>query len=481
MYRTSKNILLALVLFVGVFVPVTAQPAPSQPWSLQEAVDYAVKNNLQIKQSQYLAQGSQIDRKQAWENLLPNLNGSASQTHNFGTSVDPLTNIFTEEQIRSNNFSLFANVNVFSGLQLQNNIRRAMLEYEASLSDLEKARNDLVLSVVTTYMQILFADELLRAAEFQLASTREQAERTQKLFRAGSVAESNVLELDAQVATDELAIINAQNQKDIAKLQLIQLLNLQPDPDFDIVKPELPNPDEEVIAFNAGEVFAIAQENMPEVRSADLRVRSAIKTVEFNRGAYYPSLSLGVGIFSGYSNQRPRFTLGEGFERKFLGFQDELGTVPVYVYSPAVVSGAYGFRDQLRDNLGRQVSATLRIPVFNGFQVRNNVQRAKIALNNAQISADLVRNQLRQVIEQSYADALAAQKRFIAASRQLQALELTFRNAETRLNSGVINTTEFNVAANNFRQAQTDVIQARYDYIFKLKVLDFYQGKPLDF
>jgi outer membrane protein len=481
MHRASKKTILSLGLLLGALVSVSAQPAPGNPWSLQEAVDYALKNNLQTRQSGYQAELSRVDRNQGRTALLPTLNGSASQTYNFGTSVDPLTNIFTEERIRSNNFSVFSNLTVFSGFQLQNNMKRLALEYEASLSDVEVAKNNLILDVVTTYVQILFADELLEAAQLQLASSRAQADHTQKLFKAGAVPESNVLEINAQMATDELSIINAQNQKDIAQLQLAQLLNLPQVQGFQIVKPEVPNPAGEVITFNAQEVFATAQQRTPEVRAADLRVRSALKGIEASRGAYYPTLSLGAGVFTGYSNQRPRFSLGDGFQREFIGFMDELGTQPFYVYRPAVVSGEYGFRDQLRDNLGRQVSATLRIPILNGFQIRNNVARAKIALDNAQVSADLVRNQLRQVIEQAYTDALAAQKRFVATSRQLEALELAYRNAETRLNSGVMNVTDFNVALNNYRRAQSDLIQARYDYVFKLKILDFYQGNPLSF
>ncbi|CAN5897789.1 TolC family protein [soil metagenome] len=481
MRHFPKSFFLALGFLLGLTGMAAGQPAPGQPWSLQECIDQALKNNLQIRQSGFLADRARVDRIQARENLLPTVNGNASQTYNFGTSVDPFTNIFTEERIRSNNFSLFANVNVFSGLQLQNNMKRTALEYEASLSDLEGAKNNLILDVITSYVQILFADELEEMNRLQLASTTQQADRTQKLFRAGAVPESNVLEISAQIATDELNIINAQNQKEIARLRLVQLLNLQQVRDFQIVKPEVPNPANEVIAFDALEVYNAAQQRMPEIKSADLRVLSAMKGIDVSKGAYYPTLSVGAGVFTGYSNQRPRFTLGEGFRREFLGFVDEQGTQPFYVYRPAFVSGEYGFADQIRDNLGRQVNATLRIPILNGLQLRNNVTRARIALDNAQVSAELVRNQLRQVIEQAYTDALAAQKRFEATSRQVEALQLSYRNAETRLNSGVMNVTDFNVALNNFRRAQSDLIQARYDYVFKLKVLDFYQGNPLTF
>jgi outer membrane protein len=440
-----------LVLLAGPVV-VVAQPAPGQPWSLQACIDYALKNNLQVRQSGFVTERSRIDHNQSRENLLPTISGNANQTNNFGTSTDPFTNVFVRERIQSANFSLFTNLNVFSGFQLQNNLKRLALEYEASLSDLERDKNTLILNVVTQYTQILFADELLQTSQLQLANTHQQAERTQKLFRAGAVPESNVLELNAQIATDELTAINAQNQKDIARLQLMQLLNLNMTQPFEVEKPQVPDPSEEIIAFNANEVFVIAQQAMPEVRSADLRVRSAIKGIEASRGGYYPSVFLGAGVFTGYSNQVNRFS-------------------PI----------DYTFQDQLRDNLGQQLRISLQVPILNGLQVRNNVALSKIALDNARVNSDLVRLQLRQVIEQSYTDALAAQKRYIATNRQLMALELSYRNAETRFNSGVMNVTDFNVALNNFRRAQSDLIQARYDYVFRLKILDFYQGNPLTF
>ncbi|MDB5260846.1 MAG: transporter, partial [Adhaeribacter sp.] len=396
-----------------------------------------------------------------------------------GRSIDPTENTFINQQIRSANFSVSSSVPLFNGFQIQNSIKKSRLDKEVAETDITTIKNDIVLNVVAAYLQIIFSDALLENARLQLNSSQQQAERTQKLFRAGSVAGSNVLEIDAQVATDELAIINAQNQKDIAELNLIQLLDLKKVTDFEVVKPEIKDPGQEIISFAPEEVYEIAQQNMPEVRSADLRVKSALKGIEISRGSYFPRLALGGSLNTQYSSARTMFVGTNTFVPQPLGFSDAAGTQPFFVYVPGRVSEKYSFMDQLTDNQGKGLFVSLNIPILNGLQVRNNVARSVLSHQSAVLNTEIVRNQLRQTIQQAYADALAAQKKFTATRRQLNALEQTYKNAEIRFNNGVLNPTEFNVARNNFIRAQTDLIQARYDYTFKLKVLDFYQGKPL--
>lgn len=487
----TKAFIFIAALALGTPAAVQAQtPAAAQAtapaanaagaWSLQECIDHALKNNLQIQQSRNRTKISRIDVNQAWAAMLPAVNGSASGGINFGSSIDPITSDFRTEQIKSANFSVSGNVSLFAGGQLRNQVKQQQLNEQANLLDAEKTQNDVVLSVVTAYLNILFAEELLKTSQLQYNTTQTQAERTEKLFRAGSVAESSVLEVNAQLATDELNIINAENQKAQAELQLVQLLNLPSADGFEIEKPELPDPDQSGIAASPAQIYDVAQQVMPEIKSADVRIKSAQRGLSVANGAYYPRLGLSASIFSGYSSARNLFAV-TGTKLETIGFVNGDLNQQVLAQSPILTTATYAFGDQFNDNLGKSVNLNLSIPIFNGFQARYNVSRQRINLKNAELSAEIARNQLRQQIQTAHADALAAQKKFVSARKQLVAVEQSYRNAELRFNAGVLNTTDFNVAANNYRRAQSDIIQAKFDYIFKLKILDFYQGKSLSF
>jgi len=455
-FRNKKWIAGALLACLSYATPTLAQTTKTT-WTLQECVDYGVKSNLQIKQAELNGDLANVNLRQVRGNILPSVNASTSYSLNFGLNNDPTTGTLVNNENQANNVSVNANVPIFSGFQLRNSIKQNKLNIDATRSDIEKAKNDIILNIVSAYLQIILSDELLQTAQLQLATSQEQASRTQKLFKAGSVAESNVFEINSQIASDEVNIVNAQNDKDIAELNLIQLLNLQQVKDFEVVKLEVRDPDEEVINFDAEDVYAQAQQRMPEIRSADTRVNSALVGVNVARGALYPQLSLGGSFSTSY------FSL------------NKIRIIDIGVTEP------YTYFTQLLDNRGGGFFLNLSIPIFNGFSARNGVQQATINHQNAILNTEIVRNQLRQTIQQSYADAAAAQKRFIATKRQLAALELTFRNAQIRFNNGIINPTDFNVARNNFIRSQSDLIQAKYQYTFRLKVLEFYQGKPITF
>ncbi|MBC8082823.1 MAG: TolC family protein, partial [Hymenobacter sp.] len=439
-------------------------------------------------QAQQSAELSNVTQRAGRGALLPTVNLSGSQTWNYGTGIDPLTNDFVSQTIRSNNFSAFSQVTLFSGFQLRNTVKRNTLDYQASLGDVEKARNDLALNVASAYLQLVLAEELIRANQTRLNSTQQQVERTQKLLKAGSVAESNLLDSRAQFASDEFNVISAQNQRDLARLTLVQLLNLDPAgaAAFRIDTPPLPDPDD--VAPYAAEPAAIYETALglqPDVKAADLRVRSAQLSTEVARGAYLPRLTFGASIYTGFSSS-PRFVAS--------GDSTDSPPVPIFQLSPnpqptnlVLLPGrrAVGellsprFSDQLNDNLGRQVQFNLNIPILNGFQARTNVQRAQVTTRQAELRAEQTRLTLRQNIQQAAADALAAQRQFTASKRQVEALTTAYRNAEIRFNNGLLNGTEFNIAKNNLAAAESTMIQNKYSFIFRRKVLDFYQGRPL--
>ncbi len=482
MLNLSKKLLAAgaLLAYLGIFQPVQAQTA-AKILTLQECIDQALKNNLTIQQNQLQADISNVILKQSQQDRLPSVNGTANYNLNYGRSIDPGSNSFVNETVRSNNFQLFTSIPLYQGNQLVNTIKRNNYDRQAAEADVTRTRNDIMLNVVTFYTQVIFNNEILKTNQAQRNSTLAQLERTQKLFKAGSVPETNVLELNAQLASDEVNIITAQNNINIAKLNLAQMLNLPNTANFELEVPAIKDPDQDVIIVDANQIFETAQLNLPEVKAADLRVSSALAGIDISKGAYYPRLTLNGSISTIYSSARTLSVLNNTYEPQPIGFTDATGSQPLIVYAPGRSSARYPYLDQLNDNQSKNIGLSLNVPIFNGFQARNNVSRSKLNHRNAVLSTELVRDQLQKSIQQSVADALAAQKKFVAVKNQLAALEQSYKNAEIRFANGVMNATDFNVARNNFTKAQSDLIQAKYDYTFKLKVLDYYQGKPLSF
>ncbi|WP_205500749.1 TolC family protein [Rufibacter psychrotolerans] len=442
---------------------------------------HAVKNNLQIRQAGLSIEQASIDVKQARADQLPTINGSGSHGFNNGFFLDPVRNQIQNTQIWSGNVGVNGSVNLYSGLQTHNTIKRNRLEYQASQLDQQKVQNDITLNVVTAYMNILLNQEILKTNQERLNLTQSQLERTQKLFRAGSVPESNVLDLNAQIASDELNIITAQNNIELAELQLIQLLNLTnaTTANFSVVVPNIPDPDQTVIAFDAEDVYATASDRMPEILRARLRIQSANKSIAIAKGGYHPSLSIVGSISTRYSSGSSLISFGDVIESQDIGFLDPSLSQKLTLYSPSQIERTYPYFNQLQDNIGQFIGINLSVPILNGFRVRNNVQLSRIGLRNAEINSDIAKNELRQTIAQAYSDAVGAQKRFVAARKQLEAFEQAYKNAEIRLNNGLINNVDFNVARNNLVKAQSDIIQAKYDYTFRLKFLEFYQGKTI--
>lgn len=467
----------------GTTTAIAQQNPNDNKWSLIEAVEYARNNNLQVRQSRIIRELNKVDLKQAHFQRLPSINGSSNVTYSSGTTVDPTVQELRTTEYTSIGLQAGATLPVFMGFQQTNLIKQYGLELQASEQDLLALQNDITLQIVTSYLNILFAQELIKTSELQKYTTQQQLDRTRILFKAGSVAENAVLDLESQLSSDELNIISAQNQRDIARLSLTQLLNLEGSEldNFEIDIPEVPEPSDLPALVNPDNVYDIASQTQPSIKGAELRVLSAARAMQVARGAYYPRLTLSAGINTFYNSQGRLYDFSGGFEGRSIGYTDNTGTEELIIYSPGLVEKDYPFTEQLRNTIGKQIGLSINVPVFNGLQARSGVQRAKLAEQNAKLNADIERNQLRQTIEQAYVDALAAQRKYTAAKQQLTALERSFKNAELRLESGIINTVDFYVIANNYRNAQSSLLQAKYEYTFKLKVLDFYQGKDISF
>jgi outer membrane protein len=452
-------------------------------WTLQECVDYALENNLTVKNQELTVGINEVNVFQSKMNLLPSVNASGNYGRNWGRSINPGNNIVTNQQQDNGFGNLSANWTLFSGMRNINTIKQADASLAAKQYDLEKSRNDIILLVVTYYTNVIFNKELFENAKSQLESTTSQMERTEKQVNAGALPRSSLLDLQSQVASSELNVINAENNVNFSVLQLKQVMQIPAFQSLEIEIPEIELNESDLADLNPQRVYDIALATMPEVKSADKNVESALRNIKVNQGSYYPRVSLNTGLSTNYSsiardNGLFEFT-GETVVEQIGVVQTSGETVVSTV--PERISVPYSTGRQLSNNFGQSVSLGISIPIFNNYQVNSNVQRAKIAKEQADIIAEQTRQTLRQTIERAYNDVNSSGKAYQSSLKQVEAQEESFRAMKQRYDNGAANATDYELAENNLFQAKSDLLRAKYDYIFKLKILDFYQGKPIDF
>ena len=482
-------ILYVLVSSTGI-AQQTDTTSTTNAWTLKQCIDYALANSLTVQRSTYNVETSEVDYNQSKMNLLPNLNANLSYGYNWGRSVNPVTNEFTTQEINYLSPGVSSSVTLFNGMRIQSIRKQSSRDYLASVQDLEKTKNDLVLNIASLFVNVIFNKEQLENAKFQLSSSQQQFERTKKQVAAGALPKSNELNLDAQVATNELNVITRENTLTLSLLQLKQALQLPASTPLDVVVPEI-DIEDLVLDQDRDQIYEIARGTLPEIKSAALKVESADFGVKAARGNLYPRLSLSGSINTNYSSasDRARFVPDGGdpvITFPQIGVVGGTGGAPVYTTEPvSVPSGTivdgYGRRDQLQDNVFRQVSLGLSIPIFNAFQSRAAYQRSVINRQLATISAKEIDNTLRQNVETAYNEALASSKTYNSSLRQVSAREEAFRMTKQRFDIGAVPYVEYQVAENDLFQAKSDLARAKYDFILKKKVLDFYQGKPLEY
>lgn len=469
----KKGLLVLLSIFVFPGLAVYAQ----NPWSLMECVNYAMENNIQIKQQKLSVEIAEENLLQTRANQFPTLNANASHGYNFGRTIDPFTNEFATERVRSNNFSLGTGLNLFSGFQVRNTIAQGRHELEASQYDVEKIENDISLAVASAYLQILFARELVEVTASNLDVTRQQVDQTRRLVEAGTLARGSLYTIEAQAASEELQLVNAQNQLNIAYLNLAQMLDLEDYENFEIEVPEIEIETFGEMDYSPMQIYSSAVNSQPDVRSAELRVASAEQGVKIARGGRSPMLSFRGSYGTGYSGASREVTEVMIGEPRKIGETE--GGEPVFAPSLDYLTQIKPFGDQLEDNLNRSLAFVLTIPIFNNLQTKSSISRSRIALENANLNQQQVRVQFFKNVQQAHADAQAALKRYTATSKNVQALQEAFRYTEQRFSLGMLNSLEYNDSKNRLSVAQSDLLQSKYEYVFRTKVLDFYLGIPL--
>lgn len=461
--------------------------AQSSSWDLQQCIDYAQKNNISIKQAELTTLINKNNAAQSKAAVLPTLNAGAQHTYNFGRTIDRYTNTFANTQVLSQNFYVSSNVILWSGLAQYNNIKANQFQYLSSTENYLQQKNDLGLNVATAYINVIFSDEILQISKAQFKITQEQLERTEKLANAGTLAKSAVYDLKAQLANEEVNVTGADNNYQIALLTLKQILNLDTLNNFNIVRPNIDVMNNELGLTSVQNIYETALKTQHSIKSAEYNLLAAEKSLAVAKGRVSPTLSatgsLGTGT-SGLDKNIDAVNL-VGYEQTPYYVADDPNNptliAPVYQPKTEIVTSKKPFADQFKDNVNKSVGFTLSVPIFNGLQTYTGVKNAKLNALNAKYSQDLLEQNLYKTIAQAYANAKAALNKFKANKTAVEAAEQSFTFAQQKYNVGAISTFDYNNAKTRVQNAQSNLVQAKYDYVFKLKVLDYYQGKELRF
>lgn len=483
LFTKLKGLLIVILLF-GAF-QVSAQNE-NELWTLEECLDYALENNINLKRSRLNMQSSEVEFNQSRYNLLPSVNANSSYGFNWGRSIDPTTNQFLTRRIEFASAGANANLTLFSGMQLINSVRQSEHELHASTFDVEATKNQVMLNIIQLYTNVIFNKELLENSKAQLANTNQELLRVTKQVEVGALAKADQLDLEAQQATNELDVIQQENNLAFSLLQLKQALQLPSDQPFDVIVPE--ELDTEILTepmpdYSADEIYDIASESLPEFKAAKERIEAADVSVRIARGGFYPSLNLTAGLRTNYSDaagQRfvPDNTVNEEVVQ---GLRTAQSGEQIVRAVPGGSFEAVDFTEQFDENLSRSLSVGLNIPIFNNFNQRSNLQRAQINQQSAELTLEETKNTVRQDIETAHNDVIAAAKSYAAARKQVDAREEAFRMIDKRYKAGAASLIEYQLSENRLFQARSDLLRSKYDYIFRMKILDFYLGNPLDF
>lgn len=447
----------ALLLLLGMVI-ASINLVAQKLWSLEECVAYAYENNIQIKQSYLGVESADLSLEQSKINLAPTFNASLSQNYRWGRTPSPQTNVYSNQQSQQSYFGLNSDLTLFNGMQQVNNIRQKQFEYLAAKYDSDKIKNDMSLNIAAGYLQILFNIELVNNAQRQLDISNQQLERTSKQVEAGAVARGSLFDIQAQAASDEANLINAKNNLMLAYLDLMQLLDLEANQEFDIVKPKLEITGTPEI-MPPDMIFNTSVAIMPEIKSAEYRVQSAERGLSIAKGQRSPRLYATGSYGTSYSDQIKDIIYGND-------------GLPEY-------GDTKSFDAQMKDNRNGVLMFGLSIPIFNGYQVSSYIKQSKINMENVNYNLQLEKNRLRKSIEQSYADALAAYQTYIARKKSVEAFSESFKYMEEKFNVGMVNATDYNVAKLQYSTAVSDLAASKFDYIFKSKILDFYLGRSI--
>ncbi len=485
MKQLSVRPFLRLLLLTGFAVQSLSRSIAQEVWSLARCIRHAQEANWTVRQAQTNARVALLSERQAKANRLPAVNLVSNLGEQFGRTIDPATNQFVTSGITFNSMSLSAVLPLFTGGQVHQGIRQAHWNALAAQSDAEQTANTLALQVVQAYLSVLLAEEQREIARRRVEQARLQRETTLKLVEAGSSPIADRFNAQAQVAREEQLLVQAQNSVDLALLTLKQLLQLEPDYELRLERPRIDMPTEPNLEnLSLSSVYAFAQQIQPSVRAAHFRLKSAESGVAVARAAYYPTVSLFASLNTNYSSQFRDFSnpriVGTELSPPVTVRINEVD-VSIRQYLSVLEFPRLSYFEQIERNFGQGFGVQISVPIYQNGRTRLSVERAKLAVVNAQLQENQAHQQLKSDIQTAIANARAARLQLEATQKTYEATQAAFTNIERRYQLGAANLLEFTTARNNRDNAENDLIIARYDYLFRLKILDFYLGKEIQF
>ncbi|MCD6346484.1 MAG: TolC family protein [Bacteroidales bacterium] len=439
-----------LALLIGCLFTVGSFSQTS--WSLDQCIAYALEHNIQLKQQVLTVNQAQNTVLRSQLKPIPDLNGGVGQTFRFGRSVDPLTYNFTTDNTKGSYFYARSQLDLFKGFEGYRTIQKTRLDLSKSLEDLKWAKNDLTLTITRYFLQVMFNQDLADVATNQLDISRQQLKQTQLLVNAGSLPTGDLLEIQAQLANDELNLVNAQNQLDMSLLDLAQLLDIENPESFLIVRPGFKDVDLQAQPENPQTIFHYALSTLPRIKSAEFAVQSSELKLKMTKSLLSPRLSMITSYGTGYSDQ----------------------------ILDVLTGNVMPFSNQIQFASTSSISFHLEIPIFNNWATRLDIKDARLAVLNSNYEFELAQNKLRKEIQQAALDARSAMKRYQASKKTVVSLEESFRYSKEKFNLGILTSLEYVTAKNKLTKARSEMLQSKYNYIFNSKILDFYKGIPLD-
>lgn len=477
----SKLKIILTSILVGVVSLSFAQVNQQQEerpakWSLEYCINYAYEHNISIQQGVLSVLNSQVNYEQSKWSQAPSLNATGTHNNNYGRTIDPVSNSFVTKSIQSNNFRLSSGVTLFNGFQIRNTIAQNKYTFMATQQDLEITMNNIALNISNLYLQILFNTEAVGISESQVKTSQEQVDRAQKQFDAGSIAQTDLLNLKAQLANDKYNLITAKNNLDLSYVNLKNALQLGPVDVFEIEIPEFANVPE-FQDMNLAELYNTTVAERPEVKRANLMLMSAEMGYKVASGKRSPTLSASGSLSSLYSSAREDVTLEPNGTTQIGVVQSTQEAVVAPTFSR--VSTPTPFSNQINDNFGQSVGVTLSIPIFNGNQVNAGIQRAKISMARSELDLAQAENTYFVDLSNAYAQFKAADAQYEASQQNYEAQKLNLDAVTISFNAGVVNTVDYQNALNSKLKAEASMLQAKYELIFRAKIIDFYKGVPL--
>ena len=465
------------LLFLAIIVVAISSQA-QEKWNLLKCVQYAYDNNISVKQADLQTRFSDVTYKQSKSALYPSLNFQNSTGYRFGRSENPATGVLEDNNFLSSSFSLQSGVTVFNWFSKKNTIESNRLSNEADKAGVEKAKDDVGLNVAVAYLQILLAKEQANLTRVQIQTTTEQLSNTRKRVDAGVLPELNAAELEAQLSRDSSNLITAEATVQQNILQMKALLNLDAGVPFDIESPSVDKvPIESLADLQPEAVYALALQNLPQNKVIDLRLQSAKKDVDVARGQMYPSITAFGGVGTSYVNVK-RPVLGPGPDKATEAYVT-IGPSAYNVFSPTVIQTGERrtpFGDQLNTNLSQNIGLGLNSPIFNGHSARANWERTKLQVRQWELTKESDNQTLKQNIYRAYNDATSSLQKFNADKKSVQASGKSYEYAQKRYDQNMLSTFDLINSQNNYLRAQIQALYSQYDYVFKMKLLEYFKG-----